>query len=425
MKSFKVNSLLKNILLLSTGTGIAQAIPMLASIILARLYTNRDYGDLSVFISVTGVVGVIATLRYELTVILPKKANDARNLLALCLINSLIIGLLSAIIIVFLKLFFGDRLNISNFNWLYLVPIMVICTGVYSSFDNWFNRIHGYKKMVSAKIILNASSAAVRILLGFLSVSLGLIYGSVIGNIFAIAAFAYFFIKRDGIHSYKLVSVAKIKKMFDEYKDFFKYSMPGSVLNAFANIGLPLLIAYFYSMELAGIYFFSNNLIKQPLSIFSTSISQVYKKEANMIYFRSPNQLINFTVKFQKAIFILVFPALLILSIWGGPIFGFLFGKSWIASGEIIKYFAIFILFNSNYSPISSIVDILRKQRFEMFFNLSNVSSQVLLLLLFSKWLDFKYMILLISVVGAIHYLYIDIYVKQYIKKWLQDEKTN
>jgi O-antigen/teichoic acid export membrane protein len=416
---------LKNILLLSTGTGVAQVIPMLASIILARLYTNHDYGDLSVFISVTGIVGVIATLRYELTIILPKKANDARNLLALCLFNSFIIGLLSAIIIVFLRLFFGESLNISNSYWIYLVPIMVICTGVYGSFDNWFNRHHGYKKMVSAKIILNVVTASGRILFGFLSISLGLIYGSVMGYIFAIVAFLYFFVKHDGIRSYKLVSMAKMKKLFNEYKDFFKYSTPGSMLNAFANIGLPLLIAYFYSMELAGIYFFSNNLIKQPLSILSTSISQVYKKEANVIYIHSRNQLVSFTIKFQKAIFILVFPTLLILSIWGGPIFGFLFGKPWIPSGEIIKYFAIFTVFNANYSPISSIVDVLRKQRFEMFFNLSNVSSQVLLLLLFSKWLDFNYMILLISVIGAIHYLYIDIYVKRYIKNLIHDEKNN
>ena len=144
-----------------------------------------------------------------------------------------------------------------------------------------------------------------------------------------------------------------------------------------------------------------------------------------MVYLHSQSQLIPFTVKFQKVIFIFVFPTLLILSIWGGAIFGFLFGKPWIASGEIIKYFAIFILFNSNYSPISSIADILRKQRFEMYFNLSNVLSQVLLLLLFSNRLEFKYMILLISIVGALHYLYIDIYIKRYIKKLAQNGKSN
>jgi len=421
MKSFKLSSLLKNILLLSTGTSVAQVIPMLASIVLARLYTDSDYGNLSMFISVAGIVGGIAALRYELTIILPQKANDARNLLALCIINSLIIGLLSAVVIVFLSLFFKNRLNISGFNWLYYVPVMVICTGIYNSFDNWFNRIHGYKNMVSAKIILSAVSATARILLGFLSISLGLVYGTVIGNIFAIAAFIFFFVKQDKMRSLGLVSVAKMKRMFGEYGNFFKYSVPGSLLNAFAIIGLPLLIAFFYSKELAGIYFFSNNLIKQPISILTISISQVYKKEANMFYLHSKNQLIPFTLKFQKALFILIFPMLLILSIWGGPVFGFLFGKPWIASGEIIKYFAIFILFNFNYSPISSIIDILRRQRFEMYFNLSNVLSQVLLLLLFSKLLDFKYMILLISIVGAIHYLYIDIYIKRHIKKLVQN----
>jgi O-antigen/teichoic acid export membrane protein len=409
--------IVKNILLLSTGTGIAQLIPFVAAIFIARLYTESDFGDLSIFLAITGIVGVAATFRYELAIILPRKINDARNLLVLCILNSLLIGLLSYLILFFCFPIFESKLEISNLNLLYLIPVMVIFMGIYNAFDNWFNRVHQYRKMAMNKVFLSISSNVLKILFGVLGISLGLIYGTVLGNLFAAGLFIFLYLKTDGFYSYKTISFNKLKKMFLEYKDFFVYSVPGALLNAVSNVGLPLLIAYFYSLELSGIYFFANMIIRQPLGLLSGSIAQVYKNEVNLLYLNAKDKMLSFTTKIQKTIFVFVFPILLLFSIFGGEIFSFVFGEKWFDSGELIKYFAIFVLFNVNYSPISSIGDVLRKQKFFLFFNLSLVLSQIILLILFSNKLEFQYMILLISISGATHFLIIDLYMKHCIKK--------
>ena len=417
--------IVKNIVFLSTGTGIAQLVPFIAAIFLARLYTENNWGDLSVFLAIAGILGVAATFRYELAIILPRKINDARNLLALCIFNSLLVGLLAWIVLFFCYLIFESKLAIYNLNLLYLTPIMVISIGIYNSFDNWFNRVHQYKKMAMNKVFLSISSNILKILFGILGISLGLIYGTVLGYLFAIILFIFLYLKSNGLYSYKSVSFKKIKRMFIEYKDFFVYSVPGSLLNALSNVGLPLLIVYFYSVELAGIYFFANLIIRQPLGILSSSIAQVYKNEINLLYLNEKNKMLKFTSQIQKTIFIFVFPILLLFSFFGGEIFSFAFGKQWFESGDMIKYFAIFILFNTNYSPISSIGDVLRKQKILLFFNLSVVLSQIILLILFSNKLEFNYMILFISISGAIHFLIIDIYMKHCIKKLQYDKKDS
>ena len=416
MKSFKVNSLLKNILLLFTGTGIAQVIPMLASIILARLYTNNDYGDLSVFISVTGIVGVIATLRYELTVILPKKANDARNLLALCLINSLIIGLLSAVIIVFISLFFRERLNISNFNWMYLVPVMVICTGVYNSFDNWFNRQREYKNMASLKVIQSAVTSLFRILLGVVGITGGLIGGTIIGYIIIALACVVLFLKKNTLKC-TYVTGKKMQEMAISYKDFSLYATPGALLNSASIIGLPLLITYFYSVELAGIYFFANNLIRIPISLLSNATAQVFKSEAvQFIHANQIDNLKNLIRKIQKVVFLLIFPVVLILSLFGNSIFSFLFGNQWGISGDLIKYFAFYLLFGTNFSIISAMIDILRLQKLSLFFNASLLFSQIIIFALCSLYMNFEHTLFVNFLVGSLHFFFIDRYVKRKLR---------
>ena len=73
----------RNVLTLMTGTTIAQAIPIAISPILTRLYTPEDFGVVGLFGAISGIFGAIATGKYELAIMLPKKDEDAINIFAL------------------------------------------------------------------------------------------------------------------------------------------------------------------------------------------------------------------------------------------------------------------------------------------------------------------------------------------------------
>jgi len=63
----------KSVLTLMGGTTIAQALNFLFSPIQTRLFSPAVFGQLSVFTSITGIVGVIVCLRYELAIIFAKE----------------------------------------------------------------------------------------------------------------------------------------------------------------------------------------------------------------------------------------------------------------------------------------------------------------------------------------------------------------
>ena len=79
------SSFAANVLKLVTGTTFAQVIIVLASPLLTRLYGPEAFGFLALFTSITSIIGVIACMRYEMAIMLPKTDEEAANLLGLCL----------------------------------------------------------------------------------------------------------------------------------------------------------------------------------------------------------------------------------------------------------------------------------------------------------------------------------------------------
>ena len=74
----------KHILTLGAGTLVAQLIPVLASVVLARIYSADAYGDWGIFLSVVSLLAVAATGQYELAIVRPESEKDAEMVMRLC-----------------------------------------------------------------------------------------------------------------------------------------------------------------------------------------------------------------------------------------------------------------------------------------------------------------------------------------------------
>ena len=70
-----------DVLKLVSGTTLAQAIGILITPILTRLYAPEAFGTLALFTSITSILSVIACMRYELAIMLPESDEEAANLL--------------------------------------------------------------------------------------------------------------------------------------------------------------------------------------------------------------------------------------------------------------------------------------------------------------------------------------------------------
>jgi O-antigen/teichoic acid export membrane protein len=86
-------SFARNVLTLMTGTTLAQAIPIAVSPILTRLFSPAEFGVFAVYLAIVSVLAILATGRYELAIMVPKKDRDAAALAVAAFMLSLFVSL--------------------------------------------------------------------------------------------------------------------------------------------------------------------------------------------------------------------------------------------------------------------------------------------------------------------------------------------
>ena len=212
---------IRNSLTLVSGNTIAQLIPLLAEPVLTRLFPPEDFGLLALFISISSLFAVIATGRYELAVMLPKKEEEAINIVGLSFLVSFFMAIISLLVVwIFNRpiCYLLDSKSISGY--LYLVPLVVLFTGLTQSLNYWFSRKKQFRKVSTARIVQSSTAAATGIGTGFMKAgTIGLISAHVLGSVFSALYFILDFIKTDR-SKLSFIKAKKIKSLAKQYSEF-------------------------------------------------------------------------------------------------------------------------------------------------------------------------------------------------------------
>lgn len=154
---------------------------------LTRIYISDDFGVFYIFIAIVITLRSVINGGYELAIVLPKKDEDAINLLALGFIINCLISLA---LLVFIALFNNDFATLLGNKeiafWLYFLPISVFFIGLFNVLNYFNNRIKKYKDLRKAIILKSIILAVVQSSFGFIkSGACGLISRDIISNMFA------------------------------------------------------------------------------------------------------------------------------------------------------------------------------------------------------------------------------------------------
>lgn len=389
----------KNVLTLMTGTTIAQALPIAISPILTRIYTPEDFGVFALYMAIASIVSIIATGRYEMAIMLPKKDSDAINIVILSILISFFISFISFFIVFIFNSQITSLLNNPEIsNWLYFIPITVLLTGSYQSFNYWLNRKKQYKELSTSRVIQSGTTVTTNLSMGFNgSGSSGLIVGGLIGQSVATMILAKM-VWSDDQEKVKDIKKLKIVALANKYIDYPKKSSIGALFNALAYQGEIILLSIFYSSHLLGLFYFVNKFINIPKQFLSTSIWQVFlSNTGNHIEYV-------FSAKFFKQKKIIVYST--VPMIYGifiyTDLFIFIFGEDWKNATVFIA--PLIVAMNINFIVASfSLFLIINNPKAEMIFNiflaLLKVSSIVLSYIV---WKNIFYTIIVFSLVQFI-----------------------
>jgi O-antigen/teichoic acid export membrane protein len=405
-RRFPSGSFGRNVLILMTGTTIAQAIPIAISPILTRIYTPEDFGIFALYMSIASIVAVIATGRYELAIMLPKKDNDAINIVALSIIITFFVSFISFLIV------FVFNSQITNWlgnkeisNWLYFIPITVLLTGIYQSFNYWSNRQKQYKRLAISRVIQTGTTASSNIGMGFSGFGAsGLIVGGVLGQGIATYILGKLVWKEDSKLTQK-INKLKIFALAKRYIDFPKINMLHSFLNDAKGFSVNILLIKFYDAFMLGQFYLVNRILLLPSTLIGTSISQVFFRYLTNKYNQKQDiskDVLNMIIK----LFLFALIPFFIIVFFGKFLFVLFFGENWAIGGELASSFALYVLFHFVASPISVVPLILNKQKTAFYWNLTGVICYVGSIFIgYIVFKDLSESLLLLSVVMAVYFL--------------------
>jgi O-antigen/teichoic acid export membrane protein len=361
------SSFVRNVLVLTTGTTLAQAITLAITPILTRIYTPEEFGIFFVYIAITWLLMVFVTGRYEHAIMLPSNDEDAINIVGLILLIAFIFSLFIFMLLLvadntLAKWIFGDE-NLKHL--LYFLPISLLVLGSSQALNYWFNRKSKYKLMASSRILRSAAAGSGQLLLNKTGLqNIGLIGGYIIGEIILFGTLW----KKLSPDIVKFKSKLTINRMFylsKRYSDFPKYDVLASFFNQGSSQLMVIFFGVLFGAEVAGYYGLTQRVLAVPLAFVGTAFLDVFKQRAAESYV-STGSCRDIYVKVFKLLVVISFIPFLILFLYGKELFSFVFGSEWGISGEYAQVLAFMLLFKFVASPLSYVLYIAEKQKYNL-----------------------------------------------------------
>ncbi len=404
------SSFLKNLLIIMSGSALAQIIAYALSPIISRLFTPEDFGIFGSFTAVAGIVCSLITLDYSQALMLPKEKAEAINLFCLSIISTIFICLVVSFFSIVKPSIFYDLTKTQGTWPLILFILTMIITGINYSTQAWAVRSKAFKQTSASQVIRSVTSSGSRIIFGVFKVgSLGLIISNIIANLGASLNLIRVTIP-DLISHKPEINIKKIKSAAKEYIDFPLYSASQNFINAISS-GLPvLLLTKFYGLAAAGAYAFAESMLQAPMGLVLTALRQVlfqkaceYKNEGKGIF-----------LLYIRTVLVLFGMALipsLILIVWAPQIFAFIFGAKWRMAGVLARSLIIWLAIVFCNLPAVIFARIIRIQRFVFFYDLILLFARTATLVLGGMHLEVRQTVMAFAIVGGIMNTFLIYYV--------------
>lgn len=361
----KNKGIVKEASTLLSGNVAAQAIALLAYLVLTRIFTPEDFAIYNIFYSYIEVLIIFSTCKYELSVVASDTNREASAIAQFAIKCNTLFSLV--LISLFAILFYFDSLpgNLKQLEWVVLlIPFLVYFTGTSRVYAALFNRFHQYRQIAVSETVNAGASTVMKILFGklgwiFGGMPLGQTLGKLAGNV-----------------NYHL-SLSKLdrpkttwqeqKTAASKFRNFPLYVATKDFMNSFsANLPFLWAAAYFDKVEI-GLFSLALVVCLRPANILNSAFEKVlYAQVVEKVRLRqSISKVIS---KFALIISAAALPVLALVFVYADPLFVFCFGDNWEGCGFYIRCLIPYVFITLTSTSLMFIPNVFSTQRTEFIF---------------------------------------------------------
>ena len=367
-KYLKDSQYKKNVLVMIIGRVVAQAIPILLTPLLTRIYSPEDFGIFGVFAAIIAIVAMISNGRYCLSIILPKKDEKAMTLFSLSTILTILTTIVFTIVLVIWGKPFFVLLNTPTLGeYIWIVILNMLFIGLYEDLYYYALRAKAFKILTTNIIIQSLVLIVSRLIFGYLGYTgYGLLLSYLLG--YAVSYILMLIRLKIPVSSIiKQFSWSEHKGLMKEYYKFPKYSLLADTLSMTSNMAPNILINKAFGSAVNGYYNMTDKILGSPIWLVTSSVGDVFRQEAAE-QFRTKGSCFDIFKKTLKAMFLIGIVPFLLLFIFSPYLITPLLGEGWSEVGEFIRIFTVMYFVRFVVRPIYSVLYIVRKQDYNAIF---------------------------------------------------------
>ncbi|WP_252090520.1 oligosaccharide flippase family protein [Pseudomonas sp. MWU13-3659] len=360
------SSFARNVLTLMTGTTFAQAVPVLVSPVLTRMYSPQEFGVFAFYLALVSILAVLATGRYELAIMVPRRDRSGAAITLLALAVSLVF----CVVIFLVVLLFGRDIaklcNMSDhYQIFYWVPVSVAFMAGYQALNYWCNRIGYYRPMAMARISQSISMSTVQVGAGPLGGGVfGLLGGGVVGH-FSAFAFLLLRVRRSDGRVFRRCRAPLLRAVARRYVDFPKYLIVAHSLNMASFQAPVIVLGALFTSSVSGFFMLTQRVVGAPMSIVASAIGDVFRQQAGRMYAEHGQCREIYVGTFKRLLSIAV-PAFIVFFLVAPSLFALVFGEQWRVSGDYARVLTPMFFFQFITSPLSSMYMLAQRQRLDL-----------------------------------------------------------
>jgi O-antigen/teichoic acid export membrane protein len=398
----------RNVLVIMTGTVAAQAVTILASPVLTRLYSPEDFGVYALFLSMTSLLGSLVCARYELSITLPASHRHGLALLGVCTVISLAVAL---VLVPVFWLGGGQIVNALNepriAPWLWFLPATMFVTGFAAGARYWLLRTKAFRAASLNAVLRSLLAAACNICFGVIGwVQFGLIGGLLLG-LLGSAAFLAAQIWRESRKEICGLQWSDLWSQAHAQRRFPIFSLGSGIVEAGAGQIPVFFLSSLFGAGTLGWFSLAQRVANLPLTLVAQSVADVFRQRASELYARDGQCRVLFDRTFNK-LFWPSLPAFLAVA-WVSPyLFALIFGETWRESGEYVRYLTPALALRFVANPLSSMFYIAQRQALDLFIQIALIATIVAVFLwagrVESEW-SARHLVIAYSAIYSLKYL--------------------
>ena len=346
---------------LAGGTAVAQIVTVMGLPFLTRLYGPEEFSIFAVYAALLAMLSVIACLRLEIAIPLPRDDRDAANLLALALLSSALVSSLVAIPVTLLPLEIASFLRLPEFQpYLWMVPFGVWISSSYAAVQYWSTRKKNFLHVARTRITQSVGGVGTQLISGLAGIGpVGLLLGHIVS-----AGAGVFSLARDAFHNdsavLKSVRAHSMRVALNQYSRFPRYGVFEGLANT-ASSQLPvILIAALAAGPEAGYLLIATRVMAAPMMLIGASVGQVYLSRASEDL--RAGKLGSTTAGVLGGLIKTGVGPLLFAGIIAAPVFAVVFGEDWRRAGTLATWLVPSCILQFLASPVSMVMHVRMQQ---------------------------------------------------------------